>query len=144
MQEHDVISWNSLLSGFLHHGYGREAVEMFEQMRMTEVKPNLTTFLTVLPACSYVIVRLLDKGLEYFDLMKSVVSLQPILEHCACVVDLSGRGGYLREAEAFICSMPIDPGPSVFKALVTCKCLSSSWKYGNCGAFCEKARGALS
>ncbi|KAL6967575.1 hypothetical protein U1Q18_033382 [Sarracenia purpurea var. burkii] len=117
MQEHDVISWNSLLSGFAYHGYGREAVEMFERMRMTKVKPDLTTFLAVLSGCSHV--GLLDKGLEYFDLMKSDSSLQPKLEHYACVVDLYSRGGYLREAEAFINNMPMDPGPSVFKAFVS-------------------------
>ncbi|KAL7201652.1 hypothetical protein ACSBR1_033368 [Camellia fascicularis] len=121
MKQHDLISWNSLLSGFAHHGYGREAVQMFEQMSKTGVKPDLTTFLAVLSACSHV--GLLDKGLEYFDLMKSDESLQPLkLEHYACIVDLYGRAGYLHEAEAFINSMPIEPGPSVFKALLSaCK-----------------------
>ncbi|XP_057512265.1 pentatricopeptide repeat-containing protein At1g11290, chloroplastic-like isoform X2 [Actinidia eriantha] len=119
----NVYVQNALVSmyarcGFAHHGYGREAVEMFEQMRRTGVKPDLTTFLTVLSACSHV--GLLDQGLEYFDLMKNDDSLQPPkLEHYACVVDLYGRAGYLQEAEAFINSMPIDPGPSVFKALIS-------------------------
>lgn len=28
MEERDVISWNALLSGYAHHGFGREAVEL--------------------------------------------------------------------------------------------------------------------
>lgn len=118
MQKHDLISWNALISGFSHHGYGREAVEMFEQMRRTEIKPDLTTFLAVLSGCSHV--GLLDKGLQYFELMKSDDALQPPkLEHYACIVDLYGRAGYLHEAEAFIHNMPLDPGPQVLKALIS-------------------------
>ncbi|KAI3450342.1 hypothetical protein Pfo_007007 [Paulownia fortunei] len=118
MDEHDLISWNSLLTGCAQHGYGREAIQMFEKMRRSGVKPNLTTFLTTLTACSHV--GLLEKGLEYFDLMKSDDFLPPArLEHYACVVDLYGRAGFLHEGEAFINSMPIKTGPSVYKALLS-------------------------
>ncbi|KAH7837956.1 hypothetical protein Vadar_020050 [Vaccinium darrowii] len=134
MPEHDLISWNALISGFSHHGYGREAVEMFEQMIRTGIKPDLTTFLAVLSACSHV--GFLDKGLEYFELMKSDCALQPPkLEHYACIVDLYGRAGYLHEAEAFINTMPVDPGPSVFKALI-----SSCQVHGNTDIAVRSAR----
>ncbi|XP_059626575.1 pentatricopeptide repeat-containing protein At1g11290, chloroplastic-like [Cornus florida] len=125
MGEHDLISWNSVLSGCAHHGYGKEAVEMLEEMRKTGVKPDLTTFLAVLSACSHA--GLLEKGLEYFDLMRNDDFHQPPkVEHYACIVDLYGRAGYLHKAEAFINTMPIEPGPSVFKAL-----LSASQVHGN-------------
>ncbi|KAL7113915.1 hypothetical protein ACP275_04G088700 [Erythranthe tilingii] len=118
MDEHDLVSWNSLLTGCAQHGYGREAIQMFEQMRSGEVKPNSTTFLAALTACSHV--GLLEKGLEYFDLMKRDNFLPPArLEHYACVVDLYGRAGFLHEAEAFIDCMPIERGPSVYKALLS-------------------------
>lgn len=118
IDECDLISWNSLLSGYAHHGYGVEAIRMFEEMRRSMVKPNLTTFLIVLSACSHF--GLVDKGVEYFELMKNDYSLPPPnLEHYACVVDLYGRAGYLQEAEAFIDNMAIEPGPSVFKALLS-------------------------
>lgn len=118
MHERDVISWNSLLSGCAHHGYGTEAVELFEQMRRTEIKPNGTTFLCVLSACSHS--GFVNKGLEYFDLLSNDSSFEPPrMEHYATVVDLFGRGGYLNEAESFVASMPIDPGPSVYKALLS-------------------------
>lgn len=125
MEEHDVISWNALLTAFAHHGYGREAVELFEQMRKTEIKPNSSTFLAVLCACSHV--GFVDKGIEYFDLMKSDILLEPLkVEHYASLVDTFGRAGYLNEAETFINSMPIAPAPSVYKAL-----LSASLVHGN-------------
>ncbi|KAK6118611.1 hypothetical protein DH2020_047653 [Rehmannia glutinosa] len=118
MDEHDLISWNSLLTGCAQHGYGREVIQMFEQMRRSGFKPNLTTFLAALVACSHV--GFLEKGLEYFELMKSDNFLPPAqLEHYACVVDLYGRAGFLHEGEAFINSMPIEQGPSVYKALLS-------------------------
>lgn len=67
IDENDLVSWNSLLSGCAHHGYGREVVQFFEQMRRTEIKPDSSTFLIVLSSCSHV--RFIDKGLEYFYLM---------------------------------------------------------------------------
>lgn len=119
MDDHDVISWNSIITSCAQHGYGSQAVQMFEQMRRRAIKPNLTTFLAVLTACSHV--GLLEKGLEYFDLMKKCNDFlpPPKLEHYACVVDLYGRAGYIKEAEAFINSMPIEAGPSVYKALLS-------------------------
>lgn len=116
MNMRDVISWNSLISRCSRHGYAREAVELFEQMRRTEIQPDGTTFLAMLSACSHA--GFIDKGLEFFYLMKNDASVEPPkIKHYATVVDLFGRAGYLNEAESFISSMPIDPGPSVYKAL---------------------------
>ncbi|XP_060175086.1 pentatricopeptide repeat-containing protein At2g13600-like [Lycium barbarum] len=118
MEERDLISWNTLLTGCAHHGYGRGVIIMFEEMRKNGIKPDLTTFLAVLSACRHA--GLLDEGLIYFDLMKNDNSLPPPkVEHYACVVDLYGRGGHLHEAKAFINNMPIEPGPSVYKSLLS-------------------------
>ncbi|KAH0661258.1 hypothetical protein KY284_026189 [Solanum tuberosum] len=117
MEERDLISWNSLLTGCAHHGYGRDVIVMFEEMRRCGIKPDLTTFLIVLSACRHA--GLLEEGLKYFDLMKNDNSLSPPkLEHYACIVDLYARAGHLREAEDFINNMPIEPGPSVYKSLL--------------------------
>ncbi|KAL9255927.1 Pentatricopeptide repeat-containing protein, partial [Drosera capensis] len=108
-------------SGRASHGCGQEVIELFEQMKSTGIRPNGTTILSVLSACSHV--GLLEKGLEYLVLFRGLdfhESLTP--EHCASIVDLFGRAGYLQEAEAFISSMPMKPGPSILKSLVSaCK-----------------------
>ena len=118
MDRHDVISWNSLLSGYAHHGHGMEVVELFEKMRSTGIKPNDTTFLAVLTACSHV--GMLDKGLQYFESMVYDETLAPPrMEHYAIIVDLLGRFGYLHEAESFIDNMPIEPGASTYKTLLS-------------------------
>ncbi|KAL6275791.1 hypothetical protein ACE6H2_019392 [Prunus campanulata] len=121
MNEHDLVSWNSLLAGYAHHGFGLETVELFEQMRKAGVKPDNTTFLIVLTACSHV--GLVHEGLMYFNLMRNDDLLEPPrMDHYVTVVDLFGRAGNLHEAEVFVDSMPIEPGPSVYKALLSaCK-----------------------
>ncbi|XP_010937577.2 pentatricopeptide repeat-containing protein At1g11290, chloroplastic [Elaeis guineensis] len=118
MAEPDLVSWNSLIAGCAQHGYGRKAVELFEQMRQIGVRQDRTTFLSVLTACSHA--GLVEKGLEFFYLMKDGDS--PVvagLEHYACVVDLLGRAGYLHEAETFVNNMPIKPSLSVYRALLS-------------------------
>ncbi|KAF3787154.1 putative pentatricopeptide repeat-containing protein [Nymphaea thermarum] len=116
MRETDLISWNSLMAGYAQHGHGRKAVELFEQMRHLGIRPDDTTFLCVLSACSHS--GLHDKGLEYFDLMSSE-QVVPKAEHYSCVVDLLGRAGYLDEAESFMNSMPVKPGLSMFRSLIS-------------------------
>ncbi|XP_068644895.1 pentatricopeptide repeat-containing protein At1g11290, chloroplastic-like [Aristolochia californica] len=116
MSAPDLVSWNSILSGCAQHGFGREAVEVFEHMRRMKIKPDHTTFLSVLTACSHG--GLLQKGLGYFDLMNDLQVL-PQAEHYACKVDLLGRAGQLEEAEFFIKGMPIEPGASVYRALLS-------------------------
>ncbi|KAK3159428.1 hypothetical protein QOZ80_2AG0150000 [Eleusine coracana subsp. coracana] len=121
----DLVSWNSLLSGCAQHGYGKDVIELFEQMKKLGVQPDHTTFLSVLRVCSHV--GLVDKGIEFFNLMKEKGPLDGArLEHYACMVDLLGRAGYLLEAESLINDMPMKPGPSVYRAL-----LSSCQIHGN-------------
>ncbi|KAI4382392.1 hypothetical protein MLD38_008365 [Melastoma candidum] len=125
MEIPDLISWNALLTACAHHGFAKDATEIFEQMKGSETKPNGTTFLAVLTACSHA--GIVEKGLEYFDMMRNDNLLEPPkAEHYAIMVDLLGRAGHLAEAEALIDRMPIDPVESVYKSL-----LSSCRIHGN-------------
>ncbi|KAJ7979787.1 Pentatricopeptide repeat-containing protein [Quillaja saponaria] len=106
MSSHDVISWNSIICGFAHHGNGIRALEMFEGMILTDVRPNSITFVGVLSACSHA--GLVDQGKYYFDFMKSKCCIQPASEHYTCVVDLLGRYGLIDEAMHFLDRMTAD------------------------------------
>lgn len=111
----DVVSWNSMLTAYAHHGLGPEAVDLFEEMRAVGFQPNEITFLCVLNACSHA--GLLDKGLYYFDLLRTY-KLEPDITHYVTVIDLLGRAGQLECAERFIREMPIQPTAAVWKALL--------------------------
>ncbi|KAH9301975.1 hypothetical protein KI387_013558 [Taxus chinensis] len=50
MPKKDTVSWNAMISGYVFAGHGSEALELFSQMQLENVKPNEVTMLCVLPA----------------------------------------------------------------------------------------------
>ncbi|CAA6655019.1 unnamed protein product [Spirodela intermedia] len=42
----DLVSWNSIISGFAWHGHARHALELFQRMRSHGVEPDETTYLS--------------------------------------------------------------------------------------------------
>jgi pentatricopeptide repeat protein len=111
----DVISWNSMLTGYAQHGFGKETVQWFEEMLRIGIEPNGVTFICVISACSHA--GLLDEGLYYFELMKKY-SIEPEVSHYVTIVDLLGRAGLLDRALKFIREIPIEPTAAVWGALL--------------------------
>ncbi|KAE8660085.1 Serine-threonine protein kinase, plant-type [Hibiscus syriacus] len=109
----DVISWNSIICGFAHHGNAKNALKIFERMRLTGVKPNHIIFVGVLSACSHA--GLVEKGKYYFDYMKSKCCLEPTSENYTCIVDLLGRSGLIDEAMSFLNEMRVDAAERVLE-----------------------------
>ncbi|GAA0150579.1 hypothetical protein LIER_09495 [Lithospermum erythrorhizon] len=116
----DLITWNAMIAGFGFHGLGSNALSMFHDMIGEGFKPDECTFVSVLSACSHA--GLVAQGRQYFDMMKREFSIEPQIEHYACIVDLLGRSGLLNEASDIIKSMPMEPNAYVFGALLnSCK-----------------------
>ncbi|KAI6704176.1 hypothetical protein NL676_013312 [Syzygium grande] len=111
----DLVSWNSLLTGYAKHGRGRECVSKFKEMLSIGFQPNDITFLCVLNACSHA--GLLDEGQYYFHLMKKY-NVDARIVHHATIVDLLGRAGLLDRAKKFIEEMPIEPTAEIWGALL--------------------------
>eukprot|EP01018_Ginkgo_biloba_P017187 Gb_23320 [translate_table: standard] len=53
MLERDVVSWNAMIAGYTQNGYANEALILFHQMHLTNVKPDSVTMVSVLPACGH-------------------------------------------------------------------------------------------
>ncbi|KAF5203123.1 Pentatricopeptide repeat-containing protein [Thalictrum thalictroides] len=120
MPERTIISWTSMIAGYALNGNFEEALSLFYHMVESGLKPNRITFLAVLQACTHG--GNLEKGQECFTLMTEVYNINPSLEHYACVADLLGRRGKLKEALKFIQNMPMDPDAGVWGALLgACK-----------------------
>ncbi|KAK6284733.1 hypothetical protein POUND7_003685 [Theobroma cacao] len=124
MDERNVISWTSLIAGYGRHGYGHEAIALYEKMEHEGLKPNDVTFLSLLFACSHT--GLVNEGLELFNAMISKYKILPRAEHLSCMVDLLARGGQLEAAYNLIQDMNIEPTTSLWGAL-----LGASNIYGN-------------
>ncbi|KAG9446645.1 hypothetical protein H6P81_012773 [Aristolochia fimbriata] len=114
--DRDIVTWNSVLSGAAQQGFGKEAVDIFEQMKAEGVSPNQASFVGLLCACSHA--GMVEEGWNYFISMSRDYGLEPMELHYACIVDLLGRAGRLYEAEEFIENMPIEPDSVVFAALL--------------------------
>ncbi|OVA11449.1 Pentatricopeptide repeat [Macleaya cordata] len=118
----NVAAWTSLINGYGYHGLGTEAILLFDQMLDRGVYPNAVTFVGLLLACGHS--GLVDEGMKFFHSMKKEYGVEPTIEHYACVVDLLGRSGYLKEAEDFINRMPLKPDWIIWGSL-----LSSCWSW---------------
>ncbi|MBA0560547.1 hypothetical protein Golob_017436 [Gossypium lobatum] len=120
LDEVDVISWNSLITGYALNGYGKQAVQLFEQMVSKGVQPDHVTFIGVLSGCSHI--GLVDLGLKLFKHMTEIYSIEPLVEHYACIVDMLGRAGMLSEAFEVVRGLKIRANAGIWGALLAaCK-----------------------
>lgn len=120
MNSKSVVSWTSMMVGYGSHGHGKEAVELFDKMVRSGVRPDRIVFVALLNSCSHT--GLVDEGLQYFNSMVDSYKITPDQEIYGCVVDLLGRAGRLKEAYELIEAMPFMPDESVWGAFLgACK-----------------------
>ncbi|WOG88160.1 hypothetical protein DCAR_0207394 [Daucus carota subsp. sativus] len=116
----DVIAWNSMIGAYSKHGNWLQCYKMYAQLKLMNLKPNQVTFLSVLTAC--VNSGSVKEGWDCFKEMTERYGCQPKEEHYACMVDLLGRAGRIREALQLINSMHFKPDARVWGPLLSaCK-----------------------
>jgi pentatricopeptide repeat protein len=72
MTSRNAVSWTSMIATYAMHGFGREALKVFEQMQNSGINPDHVTLLCVLTACCHA--GLIDEGQQYFDCMRKILS----------------------------------------------------------------------
>ncbi|PIN13601.1 hypothetical protein CDL12_13778 [Handroanthus impetiginosus] len=65
---HDIASWNSLISSYTENGNSFEALNLFDEMISKGLKPNTATLVTLLSAC--VQTASLEKGRKIHDYIR--------------------------------------------------------------------------
>ncbi|WOL00691.1 hypothetical protein Cni_G09404 [Canna indica] len=113
----DLVSWNTLIMGYGIHGHGKTALELFSAMKDIGLRPDQSTFTSVLTACS--VTGLTDEGWLHFSSMQQEYGMTPEIEHYGCMVDLLGRLGDLKAAIEFIRKMPSVPSTRIWASLLT-------------------------
>ncbi|KAH6786480.1 Pentatricopeptide repeat superfamily protein [Perilla frutescens var. hirtella] len=116
MDVKDVISWSTMIIGLAQNGYSQKAIDLFEAMRTSGIKPNYITILGVLFACSHS--GLVNDGQYYFGSMKMLFGVDPGREHYGCMIDLLGRAGKLDEAMKLIHEMKCEPDVVTWRTLL--------------------------
>ncbi|EPS72721.1 hypothetical protein M569_02036 [Genlisea aurea] len=112
----DVVVWSAMIMGYALHGHGGEAIDLFTDMKDAGIFPNDVTFLGLITACSHS--SLVEEGWEIFLSMKDY-GVDPRQKHYAGIVDMLSRAGRLERAFKLITSMPLEPGISVWGALLS-------------------------
>ncbi|GAV84275.1 LOW QUALITY PROTEIN: PPR domain-containing protein/PPR_2 domain-containing protein, partial [Cephalotus follicularis] len=112
----DSVLWNTMISALAQHGRGEEALQMFDAMVRSGMKPNRITLTVSLNACSHS--GLVQEGLRYFESMTGDHGIVPSQEHYACLVDLLGRAGCFEELINQLKKMPCKPDKQVLNALL--------------------------
>ncbi|XVF35890.1 hypothetical protein REPUB_Repub19eG0010200 [Reevesia pubescens] len=112
----DRVARTAMLAGNSMHGYGKDAIKLFEVMVKKGVQPDHVTFTHLLSACSHS--GLVNEGKHYFTIMCEVYRVEQKLDHYSCMVDLPGRSGLLNDAYDLIRRMPMEPNSGVLCALL--------------------------
>lgn len=114
--EKNAVTWNAMINGYAQHGLASKALDFFNRMEKEGIKPDGSTFTSVLSACNHA--GLVDEGLQKFSHMESQYGIMPTIEHYGCLVGLLGRAGRLKEAETFVNQMPCAPDAAVWETLL--------------------------
>ncbi|KAL5986123.1 hypothetical protein ACLOJK_028113 [Asimina triloba] len=117
LPQRNVVSWNAVIWGYAQNGQAKQALDLFQQMGYSNLRPNSVTLLCVLFACNHA--GLVEEGCSYFDKARKEQPDELNAEHYACLVDLLSRAGRFEEAKGFISNLPFDPGIGFWKALLS-------------------------
>ncbi|KAK2983971.1 hypothetical protein RJ640_027296 [Escallonia rubra] len=116
MQFRNVITWTALVVGYAQNGKAKYSLQFYEEMIASGTKPDFVTFIGLLFACSHA--GLVEHARQYFQSMVHDYGITPCPEHYACMIDLLGRSGKMKEAEELLNEMVVEPDATVWKALL--------------------------
>ncbi|KAI5073908.1 hypothetical protein GOP47_0011921 [Adiantum capillus-veneris] len=103
LRHRDVVSWNSLISGYVMHGHGKEALASHDQMQQEGISSDDVTFVCCLKACASL--RAIQEGEKFH----AEIARRGYYgsEHVAHVlVDMYAKGGSFVRAEEVIEELP--------------------------------------
>ncbi|KAI3966573.1 hypothetical protein MKW92_045586 [Papaver armeniacum] len=117
-----LATWNAMIMGYGTSGFEFEALQLYSEMVNQGQEPDEITFLGVLSS--------------YTSDHEEEFGIIPGVQHCASMVDLLSRSGFLDEAVAFIKNMEVEPDSVVWLALLSGCCTYILFLgHHNCGGF---------
>uniref|UniRef100_A0A1J3EET1 Pentatricopeptide repeat-containing protein n=1 Tax=Noccaea caerulescens TaxID=107243 RepID=A0A1J3EET1_NOCCA len=117
METKDIITWNSLIGGYVFHGSYGPALDLFDQMKTLGIKPNRGTLASIILA--HGLMGNVDEGKKVFSSIADVYHIIPALEHCSAMVSLYGRSNRLEEALQFIQEMNVQSETPIWESFLT-------------------------
>uniref|UniRef100_A0A2N9I9B6 Pentacotripeptide-repeat region of PRORP domain-containing protein n=1 Tax=Fagus sylvatica TaxID=28930 RepID=A0A2N9I9B6_FAGSY len=102
MWERSVVSWNTLINGYLRNGCAKEAMMVFSWMMEEGMEPDCATMVSVLPACGYL--KDLVSGRRVHALVEDKGLGKKIVARNA-LVDMYAKCGSMDEARLVVDKM---------------------------------------
>ena len=94
---HNVVTWTTLIAGYVQHGHGEKALYTFRQMQQNGSAPNMVTFCCIVKACG--IIQAADKGQEMHAILVRSRYLEKNNVAINALVDMYAKCGLLKEAQ---------------------------------------------
>ncbi|KAJ7541020.1 hypothetical protein O6H91_10G041600 [Diphasiastrum complanatum] len=103
MLDRNVVSWTSMIAAYIHHGYHKVALRLFQQMQQEGLVPDRVAYISILDACSspaaltegkLIHRAIIDRGLES-DLVLGTA-----------LISMYGRCGSVAEARELFDKVP--------------------------------------
>ncbi|KAK9287356.1 hypothetical protein L1049_015773 [Liquidambar formosana] len=115
LELNDIVSWNTLISGYAQNGYEKESLKLFVLMAENGFRWSEHTFASVLNACSGL--RSLKLGKEVHAwVLKDGLSSNPFIS--SGIVDIYCKGGNMKYAELVYAANGIENSFSVTSMIV--------------------------
>ncbi|KAJ7513862.1 hypothetical protein O6H91_23G017100 [Diphasiastrum complanatum] len=103
MPFHDVVSWNSMILGYVKLGMSEKALRLFSRMQKEGVEPNNVSFMGAVNACASL--ASLEKGrLVHENIVQSGYGAD--LSVSNCLIDMYAKCGSIGEACMVFKNMP--------------------------------------
>ncbi|KAF5957392.1 hypothetical protein HYC85_004617 [Camellia sinensis] len=90
-----VVSWNSLISGYVHSGLLSKALSVFVKLDRSEICADSFSFTATLAACGQLRFSQLGKSI-HSKIVKVGVEFSVFVANC--LIDMYGKCGYVKEA----------------------------------------------
>ncbi|KAK8971316.1 Pentatricopeptide repeat-containing protein [Platanthera guangdongensis] len=95
MPDRDVVSWSTMIAGYVQTGWFLKAMQLFQKMQLAGVRPNEFTLATILAACANIVA--LDQGRWIHAFMiRTRIKLNDRL--LASLIDMYSKCGEVRFA----------------------------------------------
>lgn len=93
----NVISWTTLIAGYVEHGHGKRALECFKEMQSCPFPPNAVTFACILKACGSI--GFLEQGQAiHAEFVKEPLLGEDVMVGTA-LVDMYAKCGEIEKAQ---------------------------------------------
>ena len=105
LSDRDVVSWNSLISGYAEDGQYHNVLHCLEQMQIEGLLPDSVTFMCILKACGSI--GAVDKGIKIHNEIVNMGLIEKDIVLGNALVDMYAKCGVLGKAQEVIDQLPI-------------------------------------